>query len=817
MAAINVGLNRGRAVLLLVNNRYNQITRMAVLLICGASMSCWGACLPLPSADLQSIDRDTEDNPDRAVASVESLLHAANGGGSALREAELYSLLAEARGGQSRPDEARAAIKMALAKLAELPAGAPTSRVQLRLHLLDSILDVMASRSAAAVQTTDRLLVGLPDDSLERACTLAVRAQASWFLNQQDHAVADALAAYRLAEEHGWTNARLEAASALARIFKRAGLYEQAERMINDIIAVATKDQRTSMLSTGEYERGLIRMLENRFAEARADLEASRILSEQLGDQFGVAVVNVPICWTQVAEGDLTAAEKTCYAGEPQLVAAQRPDLLATVRALRARIDLGRGRSAAALSKLNQVLTTSRDDIPPSSKPRIYRDRAQALAELHRYQEAYADLHHASELDQSADAEQRNREVAVMSALVASEKLTVVNRLLAAQLSAQRIESAAQQQARRLWIIVSAATLILCVMFACMLLLSRRHSRALRRQEAILRAAGHSAPDALVLLDQFDRVRFGNRNLFGHASMHPIGQPLGVGVPVEALPGLTAAIDQVTQKLQSVTFYQAVRDEAARDRQYEVSVVPAVEDGFLVGIMLRSLDVTELRHLEREVIDGVSRERQRLSGDLHEGLGQELAGITLMLGSLSKQIKLALPDAGVLVDQIASYVAQSIVTTRELARGLSPVHIGRGSLEDALRALARDSATRLRVRIECDFELDSVVVSHTAADHLYRICQEAITNAVLHGRCTRIELKIRISAAALQLTIADNGSGIPADRPVSDGLGVRLMAYRSRLLGGDLQLKTNPGGGAILMVVVPLSQLTDSQLFETKT
>lgn len=791
-------------------SRYDRVAWLATLWLSGGSIACWGACLPLPSADLQGIDRDTEDNPDRAIASVEERLRGADAGGTPFRQAELYSLLAEARGGQSRPDDARAALQTALGKLVALPADASTQRLRLRLNLLDSILDVIVSHSAAAVQSTDRLLVGLPNDSLERACTLAVRAQAWWSLNQQDHAVSDALGAYRLAEDHGWTNARLEAASALARIFKRAGLYEQAERMINDVIAVATEEKRTSMLSTGEYERGLILMLEHRFSDARTALEASRALSEQLGDQFGVVVVDVPICWTQVAEGDLAAAEKTCYVGEPELVAAQRPDLVATVRALRARIDLRRGRPAAALSTLNQVIAAPLDGVLPSLKPRIYRDRGQALAELHRYSQAYADLRHASELEESADIEQRNREVAVLSALVTSEKLIADNRLLAGQLSTQKMESLAQQQARRLWAIVSAATLLLCLMFFFLLLLTRRHSRTSRRQETILRAAGQSAPDALVLLDHRYRVRFANRNLFGHAAIHPVGEPLGVGVPGDALPALTAAIDQVMQQHLPVTVYLEVADEMARERQYEIYVVPAVEDGVLVGVMLRSLDVTDLRHLEREVIDGVSRERRRLSTDLHEGLGQELAGIMLMLGSLSKQIKQTLPDAGALADQISHYVAQSIVMTRELARGLSPVHIGLGSLADALDALARDTEKRLNVRIASDVEFDGVAVSDTAADHLYRICQEAVTNALLHGRCTRIQLRIRIDSGALHLSIADDGSGIRPDQTLADGLGLRLMAYRSRMLGGDLRLRPNPAGGTILVVVVPLSQLTES-------
>jgi len=215
--------------------------------------------------------------------------------------------------------------------------------------------------------------------------------------------------------------------------------------------------------------------------------------------------------------------------------------------------------------------------------------------------------------------------------------------------------------------------------------------------------------------------------------------------------------------------------------------------------------VTEVRSLEREVIDIATRERQRMSSDLHDGLGQELTGISLLLQNLAIAIDRGKPGVRSLVDEIMSYVKQTIGTTRELAYGLSPLHIARGSLSHALAQLAEDAGRRLRLKITASSEPKEITVPDGIADELYRIAFEAVTNAARHSGCSQIDIAMLLSDGRLRLTVKDDGAGLPAGGVNRGGLGLTTMAYRARLLGGTLQLEPGTPGGAQVIIAVPMT------------
>jgi signal transduction histidine kinase len=99
----------------------------------------------------------------------------------------------------------------------------------------------------------------------------------------------------------------------------------------------------------------------------------------------------------------------------------------------------------------------------------------------------------------------------------------------------------------------------------------------------------------------------------------------------------------------------------------------------VVGGTLRAIDVTDQQELERQVVDGASQERQRLSRELHEGVSRQSAGVLPLLGNASNVVRRGLPNAAALIEEIARYVQEGIDAMRELARGLAPVKIGMGS------------------------------------------------------------------------------------------------------------------------------------------
>jgi signal transduction histidine kinase len=254
-----------------------------------------------------------------------------------------------------------------------------------------------------------------------------------------------------------------------------------------------------------------------------------------------------------------------------------------------------------------------------------------------------------------------------------------------------------------------------------------------------------------------------------------------------------------------VSFAISLADASGALRHFEMRTAPVIEGGQLLGLTLRSFDVTDLRRLEREVIDIASRERQRLSGDLHEGLGQELTGIALLVRGLERAIDRGQGNTRELVADVVSHINRTINMTRELARGLSPVQIERGSLSAALERLANEAGRRLRIGIGMRSDPADIHVSDVAADHLYRIVYEALTNAARHSGCTRIDVDLRLKSGTLEVSVTDDGTGVQPRAAGSDGFGLKMMAYRARLLGATFRLEPGVGGGTRVVVVMPIA------------
>src|SRR5262249_7708837 len=144
--------------------------------------------------------------------------------------------------------------------------------------------------------------------------------------------------------------------------------------------------------------------------------------------------------------------------------------------------------------------------------------------------------------------------------------------------------------------------------------------------------------------------------------------------------------------------------------------------------------------------------------------------------------------------------------------GLSPIP-KRGRLSDALRQLGQESEKLLgaRCHVLCQCVGAAPMLTETTATHLYRIAQEAITNAVKHGKATHIDIKCTCEQGLIALTAADDGSGIPADAMERDGLGLHIMSYRARAIGGDLSVAAQTGGGTLVRCQAPLPLLSLSQ------
>jgi len=175
--------------------------------------------------------------------------------------------------------------------------------------------------------------------------------------------------------------------------------------------------------------------------------------------------------------------------------------------------------------------------------------------------------------------------------------------------------------------------------------------------------------------------------------------------------------------------------------------------------------------------------------ELHDGLCQNLAGIAALSATLARKLAAGADPAAADAAEITRLLNETIGHAHDLARGLNPVGLTQLGLAAALEVLAANVQALFRVscRFQCDrplLRLDPAVETH-----LYRITQEAVNNAITHGRGRRIEISLSFQGGKGLLSIRDDGVGIPKKALAGQGLGLHTMDYRSRLIGASLQVQ----------------------------
>ncbi|HYO48177.1 MAG TPA: PAS domain S-box protein [Gemmatimonadota bacterium] len=330
------------------------------------------------------------------------------------------------------------------------------------------------------------------------------------------------------------------------------------------------------------------------------------------------------------------------------------------------------------------------------------------------------------------------------------------------------------------------------------------------------RALFESAPDGIVLVDDQGAILDVNPlalEMFGYAREELLGHPIEVLVPPGFRGGHVAEREAYMAEPRArpmgigLELWGCRKDGS--EFPVEISLSPmTVGNSRQVISIIR--DVTERRRLQAfgaEALRAAEEERQRIARELHDDTAQRLAGLMLML-RVAGQIE-DHEERERRIEQVREEIAETADAVRRIARGLRPPALDEVGLAAALESLVSSlrlahslniemTADRPRDRLEADAELA-----------LYRIVQEALSNAVRHSGASRVAVSLQTEDGMVRAEVEDDGRGFAVDRAYGDegqGLGMVGMRERARNAGGSLDIDSAPGAGTRVRVELPLKR-----------
>ena len=342
--------------------------------------------------------------------------------------------------------------------------------------------------------------------------------------------------------------------------------------------------------------------------------------------------------------------------------------------------------------------------------------------------------------------------------------------------------------------------------------LSMQHKVAqtlVKDREERLRAILETAVEGIITIDEhgvIESVNAAAEQIFGYRAIEIIGKDVGVLIPSPHREGhdnyLINYLRTGRAKIIGVGREVAGRrkDGSIFPMDLSVNEVKLASRRMFTGFVR---DITERKQLEKEILEISDREQRRIGQDLYDGLCQHLTGIELMSQVLVQKLTPKSKAHAQQVTQIASHVRDAISHTRSLARGLSPVTLESEGLMSALHELTTDTEKIFRVHCRCDFDEPVEMHDHAAATHLFRIAQEAVSNAIKHGKARRVVVSLRDTRGRIVLRVSDNGVGFPKRTPKNKGMGLRIMQSRAGMLGGTIGIERNSSGGISITCAVP--------------
>jgi PAS domain S-box-containing protein len=335
----------------------------------------------------------------------------------------------------------------------------------------------------------------------------------------------------------------------------------------------------------------------------------------------------------------------------------------------------------------------------------------------------------------------------------------------------------------------------------------RKH---MEKQLQLLAAAVRNSNDAITILDFEGNIiswNLGAERIYGYNEAEAMKMNISRILPDHKQDEMISLARRLL-KGENIEFFETQR-LTKNNRILDISLTATLlkdEKGKPFAITTTERDITERRFLEKEILDITEKERELIGQEMHDGMGQVLTGIAVKCKGLALKLKGKSSEEMKDALTISKLANKAIAQTRDLAKMLYPVDIETGGLVSALEMLASNAEKTMEVtcRFRCGKSVS--VKNLVEAKQIYRITQEAITNAIKHGKAKNINIKLRFTKSGIVLSVKNDGLDFPKLSTRTKGLGLKIMKYRTDLIGGSLDIRKGDTSGTVVTCIFPNSR-----------
>ena len=325
--------------------------------------------------------------------------------------------------------------------------------------------------------------------------------------------------------------------------------------------------------------------------------------------------------------------------------------------------------------------------------------------------------------------------------------------------------------------------------------ITRQVTHKVEQQAETFRTLAQTAHESIFLIDVHGIIKFMNpaaEILFGYAEEDLLGENIKKLMPSPHREQHDSYIsDYLKTGIKNIigTGRQLIgqrKDGSQFPIYLSVGEIKLNHTHLFAGLIM---DLSTQQKLQREILAIPAREQQRIGEELHDGLGQQLTGLSMLAQSLLNK---ATKPEHELASQIATGLNEALSQVRALSRGMMPIQIYADGFMISLQEITETIQQQSNIPIK--LQIDDVVLlfDDATATHLYRIVQESLNNAVKHAGASQIKVSLKIEQDHGLLEVIDNGIGIPGDISDSSGLGLNIMKHRCGLFDGEITI--NPAG-----------------------